>query len=284
MAKLDSPFLYERSTIAHSAMLILCLVSSQSKRDQWKPLILGLANGIIGQQCADGSFKIYFEDFRDCSGALLYAGEAMLALMRAYEVLQDMTFLQSVEIAFRYYFQRFQKPVDPESYVFYANWITQACALLFQHSSEVDLRKRIKQFLVGLHKTILVQMNFYEIVEACPQKCSTVEVACALEGICDACSLISNDVDLLQLHNSFRHAIFVAVSFLLRVQKETVAVSTYSPRGVGGFGHGLHHATQRIDVTGHVSSGFMKVLKLNQPSDKWFDAVSIPATTVSSSQ
>jgi hypothetical protein len=31
---------------------------------------------------------------------------------------------------------------------------------------------------------------------------------------------------------------------------------------IGGFGHSISHHTQRIDVTGHVASAFIKLLAL----------------------
>ena len=31
---------------------------------------------------------------------------------------------------------------------------------------------------------------------------------------------------------------------------------------VGGFGYGVHEPTQRIDVTGHVCSAFLKIMEV----------------------
>ena len=95
---------------------------------------------------------------------------------------------------------------------------------------------------------------------------STVEVACALEGLTDAylmlLSVLKDPKDInkekLELkEKDYKEAIIEAVKFLLKVQDSQI-----DPKAIGGFGHSLDLKTQRLDVTGHVLCGFIKLIQI----------------------
>ncbi len=128
---LDSRQLGETSSIAHSAFMILALLRAPRPRRRCQ--IAALAGGILGQQRRDGSYKVCFEDLPD-HGEELYSGEAMLALMESYRQFPEDRYLHSVERGFSFYDAQYfgRSRVMEETLVFFANWQSQACRLLFE--------------------------------------------------------------------------------------------------------------------------------------------------------
>lgn len=131
------------------------------------------------------------------------------------------------------------------------------------------VREEMRVFVLDLHDRI-VSTGFYDKLKMYPRYASTVEVACALEGICDAFTLLPVEKSLSQKvtlredkdiwgesqresmrREKYLDAIGLAVEFLLKVQKKEGS-------GEGGYGYSMHHHIQRIDVTGHVANAFMK--------------------------
>lgn len=88
-----------------------------------------------------------------------------------------------------------------------------------------------------------------------PHAQTCVEVACALEGLADTYAIAALGHDR-QVEN-YQPCILTALDFLIRAQRTTGCTD----RERGGFGQSLAIREQRIDVTGHVASGFMKSLE-----------------------
>ena len=191
--------------------------------------------------------------------------------------------------------------ISKEYLVFFANWMSQALSAFYlcthpklsqeqQLQEEVatqppttpstpkgdlkQVRKEMRHFVIDLHDRIVAK-GYYEKLRKYPRFASTVEVACALEGICDALAILlaheEEEMETLRESESeeereeeeedegrkerYVDAVSVAVEFLLKVQKR-------EGHGMGGFGYSLRHPIQRVDVTGHVANAFMKVLRL----------------------
>ncbi|HEY8458977.1 MAG TPA: hypothetical protein VIM99_01280 [Blastocatellia bacterium] len=247
---LDPGRLAEPSSIAHSAFMILALTGAPGPRKIQR--ITALAEGILRQQRPDGSYKIYFHDLPD-QGEELYAGEAMLALLEAYRQAPDARLLESVERGFSYYdAQYFRRGrVAKDILVFFANWQSQACRLLFEFTTRPALKREVAGYVYRLHDQIIEQ-GFYEKVERSPFRLASVEVACALEGLNDAYAIAraANDDRVHQ----YRRSVCVGLAYLLRLQ----CVAGGTERERGGFGMSLQDRTQRIDIAGHAASAFMK--------------------------
>ena len=247
---LDPDRLGEPSSIAHSAFLMLALMLTPLP--QMPRPIAALAEGILRQQRPDGSYRVYFHYLPD-EGEELYAGEAMLALLEAYRQLGDARYLQSVGRAFSYYdTQYFQlgRVVD-DTLVFFANWQSQACRWLFEDTASAALKREVADFIYRLHDRI-IDRGFYESVELHPKRQASVEVACALEGLNDAYALTCTAKDMRA--NRYHRCICVALAYLLRLQCTDMGTE----RKRGGFGLSLTDRRQRIDITGHAASAFMK--------------------------
>ncbi|WON74634.1 hypothetical protein [Nitrosospira sp. Is2] len=250
---LDPRGLEEPSCIAHSAFMILALLHPPSPRRTQK--VAALAGGILRQQRPNGSYKVYFRDLPD-HGEELYAGEAMLALLETYRQLQDPRYLQSVERAFSYYDAHYfgRALVTEDMLVFFANWQSQACRLLFECTQSAGIKRDVADYVCRMHDQI-IKRGFYENVERDPAAQVSVEVACALEGLNDtyAFTRTSND----ERAERYRQCICTGLAYLLRLQ----CTHDGTERERGGFGLTLHNRTQRIDITGHAASAFLKSME-----------------------
>jgi hypothetical protein len=240
----------EPSSIAHSAFLALALCRSEGpdKIQRLTPLI----NGILRQQRKDGSYKIFFDAEPD-SGEELYPAEAMLSLLEAYRLTRDARYLDSVERGFAHYKRAYydRGRVQPDFLVFFANWQSQAGQLLFEATTKPEVKEFVRAFLFELHD-LVIERGFYDRVARHPEAQACVEVACALEGIAEAYAIATSSQD--RRTKDYRRCILTALGFLMRAQRTT----NCTDRERGGFGTSLAIREQRIDVTGHVASGFIK--------------------------
>jgi hypothetical protein len=240
----------EPSSIAHSAFLALALCRSDcpDKIRRFVPLV----DGILRQQREDGSYKIFFDAEPD-SGEELYPAEAMLSLLEAYRLTKDARYLDSVERGFAHYKCAYydRSRVQADYLVFFANWQSQAGRLLFEATTKPEVKDLVRAFLFELHD-LVIERGFYDRVVRCPEAQACVEVACALEGIADAYAVAVAVGDWRT--GDYRRCTLTALDFLMRAQRMTGCAS----RERGGFGGSLAIREQRIDVTGHVASGFIK--------------------------
>ena len=240
----------EPSSIAHSAFLALALARSElpDKVRRFAPL----ADGILRQQREDGSYKIFFDSVPD-SGEELYPAEAMLALLEAHRLTGDADPLESVERGFAHYKRDYydRGRVQPDLRLFFANWQSQAGRLLFEATARPELKELVRAFLFELHDRI-IDRGFYDRVARKPEAQACVEVACGLEGLADAYAIAVSSRDRRTIN--YRRCIGTALGFLVRAQRTTGCTD----RERGGFGGSLGNREQRIDVTGHVVSGFIK--------------------------
>jgi hypothetical protein len=246
----DPGRLAEPSSIAHSAFMILALTGAPPPGKTRQ--ITALADGILRQQRPDGSYNVYFHDLPD-QGEEIYVGEAMLALLETYRQAPDTLYLESVERGFSYYdAQYFRRGrVAEDMLVFFANWQSQACRLLFEFTTRPALKREVAGYVYRLHDRI-IERGFYEEVDRRPTRQASVEVACALEGLNDAYALAraTNDDRV----HSYRRSICAGLAYLLRLQ----CGANGTERERGGFGVSLQDRTQRIDITGHAASAFIK--------------------------
>ena len=249
---LDPDRLEEPSSIAHSAFMILALLHALSPCRTEE--ITALAGGILHQQKPDGSYKVYFHDLPD-HGEELYAGEAMLALLETYRELQDVRYLQSAERAFSYYDVEYFRGdrVAGNILVFFANWQSQACRLLFECTQSMEIKKDVVDYLCRMHDQIM-ERDFYENVERHPAQQVSVEVGCVLEGLNDAYPIVCTLDD--KRAERYHECICAGLTYLLELQCTDKDKGTEKERG--GFGLTLQERAQRIDITGHAASAFMK--------------------------
>jgi hypothetical protein len=250
---LDPAHLEEPSSIAHSAFMILALLNSPPHRRIQQ--IVALADGILQQQRPNGSYRVYFEDLPD-QGEELYAGEAMLALLEIYRQYEDIRYLPSVERGLSYYDeQHFRRDlVAEDALVFFANWQSQACRLVFEYTRNNALKQNVADYVYRMHDQIIAR-GFYEDVKSHPTRQVPVEVACALEGLNDAYALARASKDERSVR--YHQCICVGLDYLLKLQ----CTENGAEKERGGFGLSLDDRSQRIDITGHAASALMKTVE-----------------------
>jgi hypothetical protein len=246
----DPRRLREPSSIAHSAFVILALLHSPPPSRSKE--IQALAEGILRQQRQDGSYQVFFDDLPD-AGEELYAGEAMLALLETHCAFGGDRLLESATRAFAYYDEKYFRrgQVTDDILVFFANWQSQACRLLFETADAPELATRVAAFIYAMHDHV-IQLGFFDTVARHPERQVSVEVACAVEGLCDAYAVALASQDART--EAYRRTICQGLQYLLGLQ----CTQSESSREVGGFGMSRRDRAQRIDVTGHAASGFLK--------------------------
>jgi len=85
-----------------------------------------------------------------------------------------------------------------------------------------------------------------------PEAQACVDVACGLEGLADAYAIAVSSRN--RRTGDYRRCLLTALGFLTRAQRTTGCTN----RERGGFGGTFAIREQRVDVTGHVASGFIK--------------------------
>ncbi|MHA3771649.1 hypothetical protein ACXR0O_08940 [Verrucomicrobiota bacterium sgz303538] len=250
---LDSRRLGEPSSIAHSAFMIPALLHAPPPHKTQQ--IAALVEGILHQQRPDGSYKVYFDDLPD-QGEELYAGEAMLALLEAHRQLHDTRYLQSAERGSLYYDVHYWKAgrVSNDLLVFFANWQSQACRLVFESTVSATTRDQTAQYVFAMHDEI-IDRGYYRDIEQDPRQQVSVEVACALEGLNEAYFIARALSDQRAEH--YGECICAGLEYLAALQ----TTDSSNLRERGGFGLTLSQRAQRIDITGHAACAFMKSLE-----------------------
>jgi hypothetical protein len=287
---LTSKLLRESSTIAHSAFLILSSVgalrlSTLDPKDSDVP-IESLIRGIISMRQPDsGAFAIRFGDDDIYGGIEFYPGEAMLALLDAYEISGQLPgilspstrieIIPAVQHAFLFYSDFYRQGYVSDRYTsFFGNWQVQCFSKLF----DVLEREEVKRTSIDEIVTLSVVADYIfelcdAIIESDPWRLlrkgeyaelSTVEIACGLEAIADGCRIalelysesVSLDSAAQERLTRYWQYVESAVQFLSSVQN---AVPVGAAVGSGGLCYTLDVPEQRLDVTGHAVNALIKV-------------------------
>jgi hypothetical protein len=292
---IPSAVLHESSNIAHSAFLILATTGALRLNHasmQVTPLD-DLVRGILSmQQQPSGAFAIHFGDPGDVfRGIEFYPGEAMLALLDAYElegVLSPSTsqaILPAVQQAFLFYSGFYRGGQVSERYTsFFGNWQVQCFAKLYKVLKEKGKPATLKSdesshpaWLPDAPSVTasLVSMYIFELCDAIVDSTSwkilnrgryellsTVEIACGLEALAEGTEIAIQSNDMKR-SSRYWQSIEKATRLLRAVQDQ---VSTESV-GYGGLGYGLSMSEQRLDVTGHAVNALIKVSHLIEMRD-----------------
>jgi hypothetical protein len=116
------------------------------------------------------------------------------------------------------------------------------------------VKELVRAFVFQLHD-LVIGSGFYDHVARRPEAQACVKVACALEGLADAYAIAASSEDRRMA--DYRRCILTTLGFLMRAQRTAACAD----RERGGFGGSLAIREQRIDVTGHVASGFIKSIE-----------------------
>jgi hypothetical protein len=293
--RLSSKVLRELPHIAHSAFLILSTTAALRlsllgcDHDNIPP-IDKLVRGILAMQQQDGAFRIHFhcgQDDKDIyRGIAFYPGEAILAVMDAYEcslhhspgILSHQTqqaILPAVERAFDFYSDHYhQGNVDARYTSFFANWQVQAFSKLLNVWKTIKVTNTTSKKETSLVADYILELC-REIIESEPwnnlavggsksyRHLSTVEIACGLEALAEGTRVAMTTDRMAEASLFWNHAL-QAVHFLKAVQDQ-LPLSTAEVNatvGYGGLGYGFGILEQRLDVTGHAANALVKLCQV----------------------
>lgn len=248
------------SKLAYNAFLILTLVNTLGY-DNVYTLLNELGEGILSMQNMDGSFNTYFNSDSK-SGENFYPGEAMLALMKLYQLTGYEKYLNSVEKAFPYYRTYWRADKNTA----FIPWHSQVYWLLYQQTEDPELA----DFVFEMNDWIIdnSQIFEYEYVDKIggfdyPDKnnpaCSSSSY---LEGINDAYSLAVK-IDDKEHIEKYQNSLKIGARFILQTQfnNENTFYLDNPSRAIGGFKASLIDNTLRNDYTQHASMALLKVYK-----------------------
>ncbi|KAL7551832.1 hypothetical protein ACHAWF_015026 [Thalassiosira exigua] len=272
--------LLEPPTIGHSALLLLglcdsCRSSVVYPDEATRGAVEGLTRGILSMQAENGAFGIEFGNRDDClSGIEFFPGEAMLALMSAYELssttahpmIDETTrasILSSMDRAFEFYSSfYYEGDVD----VNYNIW--QILAFARYHDAldvgRASERDEVKRYILDMCDQLCGSRSWkHQLARGTSfyVNLDTVEIACGLDALAEGIRVASrDDDDASDLAESFRTHAENAMRFLEWARGR---VPEDSALGRGGLGYGgVQVLEQRLDVTGHALSALLKLRDL----------------------
>jgi len=260
---LNPRFLGEPSTIAHSAMLLLSLVWDNVRRHI--TITTKVANALLFQQRADGSFKVHFSDDED--GALwMYGCEALCALAEAYRWLQEPRYAHSVDGALRFYDSQVFLPgfVDLQLLPFFVAWQCHACRLMFDSAGDnktwgfappSGIQHRFADYAYRMADKLVGEGFFEDLTRSPPVTC--VAVASALEGLNDAYAMAKVLKDERRF-TTYEKCIRDGLVYLMGLQ----CTRGYGcpEKEKGGFALTPLSRNQRVDFSGPAARAYMKTL------------------------
>ena len=290
---IPSKVLREPSTIAHSAFLVLASVGARrlsilDPKESNVP-IDSLVGGILSMQQSDtGAFATQFGDDDIYRGIEFYPGEAMLALLDAFEISGNMPgilspatrtdIIPAVQRAFLFYSDYYHQGYVSEHYTsFFGNWQAQCFSKLFVALEREEMKHALRDdnvtssvvanYLFELCDPIIMSDPWQLLRKGQFAELSTVEIACGLEAIADGCRValelysesVSLDSAAQERLTRYWQYVESAVRFLSVVQN-AVPVGVV---GSGGLCYALNVPEQRLDVTGHAVNALIKVYNVH---------------------
>jgi hypothetical protein len=249
----------KRAVIAHNAFMILALCEFKSY-PEWKQTAVLLADGIIAKQTPNGDFHTFFNSTRN-TGQDYYPGEAILALMKLYEITKDPKYLNSVKKAFGYYSNYWRNNKTTA----FVPWHTQAYYLLYKYTKTPEIADFIFEMNDWLINRYQIKQSHFDdkiggfaVKTKYPSSYSYV----FMEGILDAykLALMLND----QKHIDFyRTASLWGIRYIM--QSQFVPQNSFyfkNPyRIIGGFKSSILNNTIRIDNVQHAGAVLIKAYK-----------------------
>ncbi|HEC94558.1 MAG TPA: AMMECR1 domain-containing protein, partial [Thermoplasmatales archaeon] len=234
-----------QGNIAYSAFVILTLCEDKSypERDD---LIERFAKGIVHQQNDDGAYRTYFGYSTVYSTIDYYPGEAMLALIRAYQELGNQDYLESAKKAVNFYreYWRYNKNTA------FVPWHTQAWSLLYQETGNKDYAFFVFEMNDWLikHHQILGDAEFPDQLGGFTRDDPRIATATFLEGLNDAYRLTILLGDR-ERETKYLESIRLGARFLLQLQftPDNIFYLENVSRVLGGFRLSLTQNVLRID-------------------------------------
>ena len=244
------------SKISYSAFMILALVNLP----EYSESIIkanSLAEGLLNQQRDDGSYNTSF--IGKGKGIDYYPGEAMLSLMRLYEITNDQRLLESVKKAFPWYRSYWRGNKNTA----FIPWHTQVYYILAQYDKDVNLKKFIYEmndWLIDNYQ--IFESEYQDKIGGFKKKNPGNSTSSYMEGVNDAyatAKFFGDEEQILKYGESLRKG----MRFVLQTQftEENSFWCANPKRVIGGFRRSLTNSNQRNDYAQHAVYAIIKAYK-----------------------
>lgn len=267
---LNEDTILEPMNIGHSALLILTACNAlklnimvEDDINDVRNAINDLALGILSMQLENGALSIYFGYTDYLKGLAFFPGEAMLALITAFQhnILDVHTkdaVIPAMLNAFNFYCD-YHKTGDVD--INYNIWQVMAFSALHKCLDDQPENRDIASYILIMCSEICDSTAWkYELGrgQSFYVNLNTVEIACGLDALVEGIRIakIRQDVELASL---FERNAANAVHYLNWAQSQVPGSSIV---GYGGLGYGgTCVLEQRLDITGHALSALVKLQK-----------------------
>jgi hypothetical protein len=248
------------------AVIALCKLETLNPTGEYHDIIKDLTNFILFMQEDTGqftSFYIYMDEIASPKDSQIYPGEAMLALVRAYQLLEDERYLAALDDAVAYYREAF--PARPRAA--FTTWTMTAMNELYAIRPE----EVYSEFAFGMADWLVEQQYTEdapkpEYVGGYRPNVPTIAAASRTEGVCDAYALARDLGDETRAAH-YEKSMLLASSFLRRLQFNRENTRDFPRPKVprGAFFGKLGTTVARIDYTQHSISAMIKTLTFLPP-------------------
>lgn len=229
---------------------------------KYLPQLLELVRWIHSVQDENGNFAVHKIKYPSGEAVKFeseyYPGEAMLALMRAYEITLDKKWLDAAEKAARYIINVRDKGLSPGELI-NDHWFLYALDELYEHSSNKAYAEHAWKIAQG----IIEDQNGPEGISAdwaggYYKNPRTAPAATRTEGLC-AAYRIFRVAGMKTEAQATLESIKAGIAFQLQTQfaTETVLYLDYPARALGGFHEDLTNYTIQIDYNQHNISAIL---------------------------
>ncbi len=250
----------KKSKLGTSALLLIALLELNDK-NQFSKEIEQLANFIQSMQTKNGAFYTHYPKSTDEKSIDYYPGEALLALMLAFEKTGKKEYLQTVEKAFPNY----KKYFDANKNTAFVPWQSSA----YSHAFLATRKKEYAEFVFEMNDWILKkqynkQAPYPDYAGGFAHNSIPGASTCSYsEGLADALSIAKKIGE--DKSKKYSEALKKAARFMLQLQfneKNTYYIK--QPKlAIGGFKKSLANETIRVDNQQHCASAILKLIKLN---------------------
>jgi prenyltransferase beta subunit len=251
------------------AVVALAELETIERTGKYLDDIKDLTNFILFMQEDTGKYKSYYiyngEDDYD-EDSYIYPGEAMLALVRAYSLLEDQRYLASVEKAYDHYSIAFAQDPTTE----FTPWTAQAFARLYEISPKqkyADFVFQMEDWLIG--QQYLNNAPRPEYLGAYgTMSIPSITAGVRTEGVSDA-YLLAKQLGYEEKEQRYKKSILLAMNFLMQLQHKKESVTMYQDpeEAVGAFVYKVGDTATRVDHTQHGISAMIKTLMYVPPEE-----------------
>ena len=252
------------------ALVALAEYTKMSHDKLHLPLMQKLAKWIVASQAEGGGFAVHMETYKSDGGeesftSDYYPGEAILGLMRLYQLDGEVRWLEAAHRAALQLITVRDKDKSLTD-LYHDNWLLIAIGELYQVRKDPLLLEHVKKISMAIIMAQLQEVPYPDWAGGFYKPPQSTPTATRAEGLAAAFRLI-NEFDDPALATKIRLSLRDAVRFCMATQHlpERVMYLDTPSRALGGFGQSLVNYKVRIDYVQHNASallGYYRALEI----------------------